>query len=659
MILLDIAKRRQMKYWIIALALTGGLLIGHGSSWTSGPELHSVMETMSTMLAFVVGAMALVRYYNKKESIFLFLGAAFIGTGFLDGYHTLVTSTYFRAIMPSDLPSLIPWSWASSRQLLSVLIFLSWVAWAREQRLGSTGFIREETVFIGTALYAVASFFFFAFTPLPVGYYPQIYFHRPEEFVSGLFFLGTLIGYLRKGHWRYDPFEHWLVKALIISVIGQIVIMSHSTEIFDYEFDVAHSLKIVSYLCVLVGLLISMNAIFFREAKNALSLKASEERFRDFAENGADWFWEMGPDMQFTYLTGRVEDVIGLSPDDMIRKSHEDIYYKVQKNESPEWLAYQDCFNNHQPYTDFEMPWIRPDGGYRYISISGLPRYDKDNIFLGYRGVGRDVTKRKLAEGALVKNRAHLQELVDDRTSELKIAKEAADNASRAKSEFLSNMSHELRTPLNAILGFAQLLEAGKKESLSQRQKGQIHHIVNGGEHLLRLINDVLDLAKIEAGKISPSIEAIDTRKFIEDFLAIANTLAVKRNITIIDRTTNNLPTLMADYLRAKQVILNLLSNAVKYNRENGKVWLDAVPQGKNFLRLTVTDTGLGIPEDKQKNLFQPFQRLGAETTEIEGTGIGLVLAKKLIEEMKGAIGFECSQGIGSSFWVDFPLILM
>lgn len=655
--MLDIAKRRQIGYWVIAIGLTVGLLYGHGSNWEGSPQLHSVMETAATLLALMAGAMALVRYYSQKESIFLFLGAGFIGTGFLDGYHAIVTSAYFTAMMPSDLPSLIPWSWVASRQYLSILMFLSWIVWAREERLGAAGRFTERTVYVGTAIFTLASFLFFAFAPLPIAYYPGIFFHRPEEFVPALFFLLALIGYLRKGHWRHDIFEHWLILSLIVAFIGQAVFMSHSGKLFDYEFDVAHTLKKVSYICVLTGLLISMYAIFHREEKTALSLKVSEERFRDFAEYGADWFWEMGPEMQFTYIRGGIEDVIGVSPDEMIRKSHEDVYYKAQENESPEWLEYMQCFNNHQPYTDFEMPWVRPDGGLRFISLSGKPRFDADGNFLGYRGVGRDVTKRRLAEEGLEKHRDHLQDLVEERTSELKVAKEAAVEASRAKSEFLSNMSHELRTPLNAILGFAQILEAGKKDKLSKRQKGQIHHIVKGGEHLLKLINDVLDLAKIEAGKISSSIEAIDTRKFIEDFLAIANTLATKRNITIIDRSKDPLPTLWADYLRAKQVILNLISNAVKYNRENGTVWLDVERRDENFLRLRVSDTGLGIPEDKQKDLFQPFQRLGAEATEIEGTGIGLVLAKKLVEEMNGSIGFKSTPGEGSSFWIDLPQV--
>ena len=231
-----------------------------------------------------------------------------------------------------------------------------------------------------------------------------------------------------------------------------------------------------------------------------------------------------------------------------------------------------------------------------------------------------------------------------------------ANAANFAKSSFLASMSHELRTPLNAILGFAQLLESGKKTPLTDRQKEQVQHIMKGGEHLLELIDEVLDLAKIEAGKLSLSIETVDPRNLVDDCLSFAETLAARRDITIDDRTGNSMPALWADHLRSKQAILNLLSNAVKYNRQGGNIFLDAKRIDGQTLRIGVTDTGPGIPEDKQSGLFQPFSRLGAEATETEGTGIGLVITKKLVEEMGGAMGFKSDPGEGSTFWVDLPI---
>lgn len=240
--------------------------------------------------------------------------------------------------------------------------------------------------------------------------------------------------------------------------------------------------------------------------------------------------------------------------------------------------------------------------------------------------------------------------------TELARVRDQALKANRAKSEFLSSMSHELRTPPNAILGFAQLLEMSRKEPLSDKQKEYVERIMAGGRHLLELINEVLDLAKIEAGKIDLAIEDLVTRTFLDDCLSLVHSMAEKRRITLVDRSARVLPALRADVTRARQVLLNLLSNAVKYNHEGGSVFLDCEVSETGLLRLSVTDTGPGIPKQRQGEIFQPFNRLGAEATEIEGTGIGLTITRRLMEQMEGAIGFSSEPGRGSTFWLEFPL---
>ncbi len=251
-----------------------------------------------------------------------------------------------------------------------------------------------------------------------------------------------------------------------------------------------------------------------------------------------------------------------------------------------------------------------------------------------FTGIVRDVTERKRLNWELIQ------------------ALEAAIAGSRAKSEFLSSMSHELRTPLNAILGFGQLLEMDR--ALAPEQVDNAHEIVKAGRHLLTLINEVLDLARIESGKLTLSMEPVQLVELIEECAAMVELGAIRQGLAFHrDMAHCQERWVRADRLRLKQVLINLLSNAVKYNREGGSVHITCEFKSNGLVRLAVTDTGPGIPEDKLAELFTPFNRLGLEAGAIEGSGIGLVISKRLVEMMGGEIGVDSQPGQGCTFWME------
>jgi signal transduction histidine kinase len=257
------------------------------------------------------------------------------------------------------------------------------------------------------------------------------------------------------------------------------------------------------------------------------------------------------------------------------------------------------------------------------------------------------------AELALNEHQNSLEDLVSRRTEELQGALRRAEAASLAKSQFLSSMSHELRTPLNAVLGFAQMLEYDS--ALNAEQQDSVKEILHAGRHLLDLINDVLDLARIESGRVTLTLTMVDLAELCEECRVLTQPIAHDADIDL--RTAIEYPGVVwADRVRLKQVVLNLLSNAIKYNHPGGRVCLLATVGEPGYCRLAVEDTGRGIAPERIGDLFQPFNRLGAESGSIEGTGIGLNITRRLVIMMDGEISVTSTPGVGSVFRVDVPV---
>jgi signal transduction histidine kinase/ActR/RegA family two-component response regulator len=283
------------------------------------------------------------------------------------------------------------------------------------------------------------------------------------------------------------------------------------------------------------------------------------------------------------------------------------------------------------------------------------------------REIAREALERARAQQEVMRLNEDLEGRVHERTmqlelanSELELAIEEARNANQAKSAFLSSMSHELRTPLNAILGFAQILAADNLPTTPEQKKEFAGHILKSGRHLLTLINEILDLARVEAGALTLSMEPVGLAEVLAECRNMIEPLAAARGIRVsfpeVGAPDKPEAQVAADRTRLKQVLLNLLSNAVKYNREGGTVTLECAACGPDRLRLSVVDTGMGLRPDQVAALFQPFNRLGQENGMQEGTGIGLVFTRRLVELMKGEIGVTSTPGVGSVFWIELTV---
>ncbi|MDD2834299.1 MAG: MASE3 domain-containing protein, partial [Methylotenera sp.] len=318
--------RRITAYVVAVIVLfVGGYLIQF-VDWQGGVFLHTLMELTATLLAFFVGTLALIRYMSQSDPKFLYIGAGFMGTAFLDAYHTVVTSSYFQPLMPTEYAQLVPWSWSASRLFLSVLMVMSWVLWLKHRNQNDFK-PNTKVVFLFTAIATCACFMLFAFVPLPAISIGHDWIHRPFELIPAMLFLVALVGYLFKGMWVEDDFEHWLILSLIVGFGLQLAFMPFSAHVKDAEFNVAHLFKKLSYIFVLTGLLKSLYQTYISMKKESEKRLALEEALRQEAEASAQneqWFrsvadytydWEtwISPSGELLYTSPSCERITGYS----------------------------------------------------------------------------------------------------------------------------------------------------------------------------------------------------------------------------------------------------------------------------------------------------------------------------------------------------------
>jgi PAS domain S-box-containing protein len=375
-----------------------------------------------------------------------------------------------------------------------------------------------------------------------------------------------------------------------------------------------------------------------RKKEEQASLAAAQYS-RSLIEASLDPLVTISTEGKITDANTATEQVTGVRRESLIGSDFADYFIDPQKARE----GYQVVFSQGS-VTDYPLAIRHASGKITDVLYNASLYRDAQGNVLGAFAAARDITESK-----------RLEQTLQMRNVDLETATAVAEKASLAKSNFLSSMSHELRTPLNAILGFAQLIESSTSPP-THDQKRSIDQILSAGWYLLELVNEILDLAQIESGKVVLSREAVPLAHLMSQCMAMVEPLAHKRGIEISLPRLDRPHYVYADPTRTRQVLINLLHNAIKYNKPGGKVTVECAHTPSNSIRISVRDTGLGLSPEQMGQLFQPFNRLGKEAGPEEGTGIGLVVVKRLVEMMGGTVGVESQIGVGSIFWIELNL---
>jgi two-component system, sensor histidine kinase and response regulator len=694
---LDQARRRSLAYILLALVVLIGAVPAHRSAWQGTAQLHTLLETVATLLGLVTGAMALLRYYTKKNSTFLLLGTGFLGAALLDGYHAAITSSFFAGRTPSVLSTLTPWSGVMSRVFMSLVLCASVAVWKREERRPTTGRISEILVYLVVAIFTIANFAFFALVRLPPPFNPHHVIHRVADLVPALGFGLAAAGYLWKGRWKSDDFEHWLVFALIVYAASHIGYMSFYSKVFDSQFMAAHGLKILGHIFVLTGLFTSSFSIFKSEVKGAADLVLANqslaaqiaereqigEELRRAQERLEERVRSRTAELDRANQSLEAEIVVRSRTEESRRQSFE--LFTLLLDSIPEGVYGIDL----QGHCTFCNPsFLRLLGfqdagdvlGRNMHSLIHHTRADgtaypleECHIYEAFRcGRGTHIDNEvmwrsdgssfpaeywshpMLRDGNIIGTVVTFVNITERKRAEdvLHNARQAAEAASRAKSEFLANMSHEIRTPLNGVIGMTDLALDSHPEA---QQREYLETIKSSADSLLIVINDILDFSKIEAGKMDLETADFNLRNCLEEALRPMALRADENGVELLCDIAPDVPEIVqGDYTRLRQVVVNLVGNAIKFTPAGEVAVRLRMGDGDNdagYVHFTVLDTGIGIAPDKREAIFSPFTQADTSTTrKYGGTGLGLTISGRLVSMMGGTIWVESEVGKGSQF---------
>ncbi|WP_417377963.1 ATP-binding protein [Gimesia sp.] len=631
-------QRQNLKIWVYtitaSLCVVLAVLLQH-SDYLGSQQLHTTMEVVATMLAIIVAALSLVRFYSKKNNLYLFVSMGFLGVALLDSYHCLVTSTFFHDHFPSPPRSLIPWSWNASRVYLAAFMYLSFWAWKREQKLGKAGQISDRNVLAVTTILTLCSFVFFIFVPLPRAYYPELFLGRPEEILAGVFFLLALIGYYRKGDWKHDAFEYWIVMSLLIGTICQVLVMSRSFALFDSMFNLAHIMKIVSYSCLLIGLLVGIHNLSSRMQSD---MQLVNEQFELLIEESPVAMIMINQKREIIIANPATSNFFGYTREQLLGEKIEKLLPQRFRKHHPKQVAafFEDGRSRHL------------DVGRDLIGLHGDGHEFPVEIFINYVQTTRDgpavicsvvdISKWKNAEA---ENKRQ--------SEELKSSYLALESINSELEQFAYIASHDLQEPLRKVASCCQMLKDDYDDKLDDDGRMWIGYAIDGAVRMRQLVNDLLEFSRI--GTLEYDVQPTDAHQACQEALYNLSDSIEQNHAEIICRP---LPIILADKQRLIQLFQNLIGNGIKYCCEDQSVIeIGAEPEGSQW-KFYVKDNGIGIAPEFHERIFQIFQRLHLKN-EYSGTGIGLAICKKVVEKSGGKLWLESQVGTGTTFYFTLP----
>lgn len=607
---------------LVALGLTAVAVGLQRVSWQATPLLHNLMDTVAATTALFTGLVAFVRYYSRKSNLYLFVATGFVATALLDGYHVVVTSELItRDFLPSEISSLAPWSWNASRTFLAILMVLSWLTSSDFLKSGRPALLRERTVYAAVTALTLSAFAFFILIPLPGAYFGGIL-GRPQELVAALFFGIALLGFLRRGRWRSDPFEFWIVLSLVVGCVVQTIVMTRSFRLFDSMFNLAHVLKIASYSCVLAGLLINIRSLYRQSELSGRELTTIVES------------WPCGLLMldragMVTLVNRNTEALFGYSRGELIGHSVEVLLAPHVR--VPHESLIQSFFENPQPHaltTGSDLSGRRKDGSMFPLEVA-------------LTTVEMPEGRRALASIVDITDRRAIEKRIQQHSSELERSNSELD-------QFAYVASHDLKSPLRGIDHLVRFVIEDSSDQLSEDSIKDLQLIQNRIQRMEHLLNDLLQYSRVGRKESQP--ELLNLNKVLDDVIKI---LAVPPDFQIV--VAENLPAVTGPRTCFELIFRNLIGNAIKHHdRPAGTIEINGTST-TDWLTIVVSDDGPGIPPQYHDRIFQMFQTLRPRD-EVEGSGIGLSLVRKVLRSHGGDIDVDSHEGRGSMFRIRWPV---